>query len=67
MSALDSLGVGLLRASQVSELLQVSRQEVYLLAREGKLSCIHWGRSVRFTQADVDFFIESHRRPALMN
>jgi excisionase family DNA binding protein len=52
----------LLRAGDVAGRIGISRQAVYLLARENTLPSVRWGRSVRFDPADVEAFIREHRR-----
>jgi excisionase family DNA binding protein len=53
---------GLLRAEDVAGRIGASKQAVYLLARENTLPSVRWGRSVRFDPADVERFIQEHRR-----
>lgn len=52
----------LLSAEEVAALLCVPRTWVYRAAREGDLPSIHCGRYRRFDLADVERWIEEHRR-----
>jgi excisionase family DNA binding protein len=62
MKTADGVQGGLLRAEDVAGRIGASKQAVYLLARENTLPSVRWGRSVRFDPADVEAFIEAHRR-----
>ena len=49
----------LLIADEVADIFRVSTESVYRLVREGLLPCVRVGhRSVRFTQEQVDDFVE---------
>ena len=57
----------LLVAEDVAHTLNLTRQHVYVLAASGQLPSIKLGGgrgSVRFDPADVERFIEAHRRGA---
>lgn len=41
----------LLTASEVAQMLQVTRNRVYELARSGRIPCVHIGRQVRFEES----------------
>jgi len=49
----------LLRAPEVAELLDLSTDRVYALARQGRIPNVKIGRSVRFARAAVGAWIES--------
>lgn len=51
----------LLGYQQVSERLGVDIKTVYSLVKSGKLVAVKFGRSVRFTHADLALFITKHR------
>lgn len=53
---------GLLRAEEVGKRLDFSKQQVYALAAAGDLPSIKFGRAVRFDPADVEAYIQVHRR-----
>ncbi len=50
-----------LDAGEVAQLLQVSRNTVYNLAKEGTLASFRIGRKMRFTRADVEACIQAAR------
>jgi len=47
----------LLTIPQVARTLGLSRAMIYLLIRRGELRCIHVGRAVRVTRAEVRRFV----------
>lgn len=52
----------LLRASEVAEILRISKKTVNKLAREGKLDCIQvTAKERRFDEEQLQDFIESRR------
>lgn len=52
----------LLRASQVSQLLQIGRNQVYELARSGQLPSIRLGRTLRFSREGLSTWIKEQQR-----
>lgn len=52
----------LLPAGAVGEMLSLSRQHVYTMAASGELPSIKLRGAVRFDPADVERFIQAHRR-----
>ncbi len=52
----------LMRPRDVGRKLGLSVPHVYTLAAAGTLPSIKLGRAVRFRPADVDRFIQQHRR-----
>jgi excisionase family DNA binding protein len=48
--------------AEVARRLRMSRSNVYHLAGIGALPSIKFGKAVRFDPADVDRFIQDHRR-----
>ena len=55
-------GKDLLSASETARMLRLSVPHVYTMAAAGTLPSIKFGRAVRFDPADVERFIEAHRR-----
>lgn len=53
-----------LAAEDVAQMLDVSKNTVYSLAKEGKLSSYKVGRKLRFTLEDVQSYIEGSRQGA---
>lgn len=51
-----------LSTQQVADILHVSKSTVYNLIREGEIDFYKVGRKVRFTQEDVDRYIEKARK-----
>ena len=49
----------LLTASQVADVLQISRSMAYGLIQRGDIPSIHLGRAVRVRPADLNAFIEA--------
>jgi excisionase family DNA binding protein len=49
----------LVTASQVAKLLGISRSQVYVLLKSGKLGSVHIGRSRRITKQQVSDFVGS--------
>lgn len=49
----------LMRADEVAILLDLSRDRVYSLARQGIIPCVQIGRQVRFSQDQLSDFITS--------
>jgi excisionase family DNA binding protein len=54
----------LLDIKQVQAILRVSERTVFRLIEKGKLHGFKAGREWRFTQADLDKYIEDQRREA---
>ncbi len=52
----------LLRASQVSQILQIGRNQVYELARSGQLPSIRLGRTLRFPREGLHTWIKEQQR-----
>jgi len=52
----------LLPASDVAEMLSLSRQHIYTMATSGELPSIKLRGAVRFDPKDVEQFIQAHRR-----
>lgn len=52
----------LLTAAEVAELLRVSKNTVYRLARSNRLPWVRIGESVRFRPDDVEGFVERNRQ-----
>lgn len=50
-----------LKAEDVAEILRVSKNTVYSLAKEGNLGSYHIGRKLRFTRSDVEEYITRSR------
>jgi len=48
-----------LKASEVAEILQISRARVYELAREGILPHTKLGRQIRFSKDQLEEFIKN--------
>lgn len=55
----------LLTVKQVCDKLQIGKSKVYQLAKEGRLSCFRIGGSVRFSEEDVDEYLNKHRIKAI--
>ena len=55
-------GKDLLSASETARMLRLSVPHVYTMAAAGTLPSIKFGRAVRFDPADVERFIQAHRR-----
>ena len=55
-----------LTAPEVASILQINRNTVYALAKEGALNSYRVGRKLRFTMKDVQSYIDSakHNAPA---
>ena len=51
----------LLTTPQAAQRLGVSKRTIQELASDRKLAFIKFGRNVRFSVADLDKFVESHR------
>ncbi|MGH2505938.1 MAG: helix-turn-helix domain-containing protein [Ktedonobacteraceae bacterium] len=49
---------------QLQEVLGLSERTIFRLLREGDLTGFKAGREWRFTQGDIDMYIESQRRKA---
>ena len=49
----------LVTASQVARLLGISRSQVYVLMKSGRLGSVHIGRSRRITKQQVSDFVGS--------
>ena len=47
----------MLRASEVAEILSVSKAYVYLLIARGQLPCLRLGKAKRVRQTDLETFI----------
>jgi excisionase family DNA binding protein len=58
----SEVGKDLLNASETARKLRLSVPHVYTMAAAGTLPSIKFGRAVRFDPADVEHFIEAHRR-----
>ena len=52
----------LLNAAETGKRLRLSVPHVYTMAAAGTLPSIKFGRAVRFDPADVERFIQAHRR-----
>ena len=55
-------GNDLLNASETARKLRLSVPHIYTMAAAGTLPSIKFGRAVRFDPADVERFIQAHRR-----
>ena len=53
---------GLLKATEVAEMMGISLRAVYRLKDTKKIPCIKWDRSVRFERADIENFIKNNRQ-----
>jgi excisionase family DNA binding protein len=51
----------LLKATEVAELLQVSRAHAYNLMRRGEIPSVRMGGAVRVRRSDLDEFIEQSK------
>ncbi len=51
----------LMKATEVAEVLSVSRSKVYRMMREKEIPTITIGKSVRVTWEDLDTFITTNR------
>lgn len=51
----------LLLAAEVAELLRITEEHVYRMARRQELPCVRWGKFVRFDRNDIDNYIKAHR------
>lgn len=51
-----------LTASDVSKTLGISRRTVYQLAQRGEIAHYRFGRSIRFTAADILDYMNASRR-----
>ena len=49
----------LLKPNEVAEILKISKQYVYKLLQEQKISCVRIGKSVRVKRQDLEVFIEN--------
>ncbi len=49
---------------QLQEALDISERTIFRLINDGKLTGFKIGREWRFTQADIDKFIENQRKEA---
>jgi len=52
----------LLTISQTAKLLSLSRAMVYLLIQRGELHCIHIGRAVRVSQAELRRWVQEREQ-----
>ena len=52
----------LLNVKQVQEQLQLSERTIFRLLQKGELKGFKLGREWRFTQTDIDEFIEAQRK-----
>ncbi|MGH7238486.1 MAG: helix-turn-helix domain-containing protein [Candidatus Saccharimonadales bacterium] len=55
----------LLTPKQVADKLKVGKSKVYQLAKEGRLACFKIGGSVRFSEEDIDEYLNKHRMKAI--
>lgn len=53
----------LLRASDVAQILKISRSHAYTLMRSGQIQVVYLGKSVRVDQRDLERFIVAQKRP----
>ena len=54
----------LLTASEAADLLRLTSRQVDRLARRGELPSVHLpGKEIRFDEADLWAWIESHKQP----
>lgn len=51
----------LYKAEELAEILQVHPKTVYRLGREGKLKLVRVGRSVRFTEPQVERVVRNDK------
>ena len=49
----------LMNSNEVAEILFISNERVYALAREGILPCVRLGRQLRFSPGKISQFIEN--------
>jgi putative molybdopterin biosynthesis protein len=49
--------------SQLANLLQLTEMTIYRMVNRGELPCYEIGRVKRFSQRDIDQFLESRRSP----
>ena len=52
----------MLDADQAAELLGISREWIYKMARRGELPYYRLGRAMRFRRSELDAFLEEARR-----
>ncbi len=55
----------LLTASEVADLLRVSRMTVYRLIKEGQIKALRVGRSYRLREDDVDEYLSARYTEAI--
>ncbi len=53
----------MLTTKEVADQLRLSARKVYALASSGHLASHRFGAAVRFSQADVDAYVQASRRP----
>lgn len=51
----------LITAREAARTLSVSERTLWTLTKSGQVSAVRVGRSVRYTQADLEAFIASHK------
>lgn len=56
---------GMLDTKQVQQRLRVSERTVFNLIKRGKLTGFKVGREWRFTESDIDAYIERQRQEAM--
>ena len=56
------VGIRLLRAQEVGEMLGLSKKHVYRMATERKLPSVKFEGSLRFPLQDLLEYVERHRR-----
>lgn len=54
----------MLTAKEVALQLRLSARKVYAIASSGQLASHRFGGAVRFSQADVNAYVQESRRPA---
>jgi len=55
----------LLRASQVAEILNISRSKVFSLIQRGMIPSVRFGRTVRVRPEDLENFIQQYLSPSI--
>ena len=48
--------------AEVAEMLRVRRETVYGWIKDGELATIHFARTIRIADRDLEQFVENHRR-----
>ena len=55
----------LLKPKDVARVLSISERAVYHMAKERRLPCVKWGKSVRFDPVDIAKFIEDNKHKVI--